>query len=58
MTGNGQNIFVRNLQRTHWYTLTGPTDAWPGGDSHPGHQGKLSQTFHFIIINNILQGPN
>ena len=20
----------RNLQRTHWYTLTGPTDAWPG----------------------------
>ena len=24
---------LRNLQRTHWYTLTGPTDAWPG------HQG-------------------
>ena len=21
---------ARNLQRTHWYTLTGPTDAWPG----------------------------
>ena len=32
----------RNLQRTHWYTLTGPTDAWPGHrgaePDHGGHQ--------------------